>query len=102
MNAEPSPQPDSLSTDEWELVKDIVYSCLALDGPARERLLDDRRPSEQVRREAERLLAASHASAGFMDVPAPQRVLDLPADHPEHIGHFRIERVLGAGGMGVV
>ena len=50
MNAEPSPQPDSLSTDEWELVKDIVYSCLALDGPARERLLDDRRPSEQVRR----------------------------------------------------
>ena len=100
--SEPSRHGDTLSSDDWELVKDMVFSCLPLDRPARERWLDEQRPSERVRREVERLLAASQTSVGFMDVSAPRRVLDLPAEHPEHIGHFRIEHVLGAGGMGVV
>src|SRR5262249_34365858 len=39
---------------------------------------------------------------GSWAVAAPQRVLAPPAAHPERIAHFRIDHVLGAGGMGVV
>ena len=103
MSPDTSPATDTLTPDDWELVKDMVFSCLPLDRPARARWLDERRPPPRVRREVERLLAASQTTAAFMEVPAPQRVLETPGrSHPERIGHFRVDHVLGAGGMGVV
>src|SRR5262249_30437490 len=59
-------------------------------------------PSGRIRAEVERLLDGPRAAPSFMSVSAPQQVLATPRAVPSRIGRFRIERELGAGGMGVV
>jgi len=96
-------KPGTLTPDDWERVKDMVFACLPLDRDARDRWLDAQGATARIRSEVERLLAESKTAGTFMDVPAPQRVLEMSdGDVPQRIAHFRIERELGAGGMGVV
>jgi Tol biopolymer transport system component len=94
--------PDVLSRDDWETVKDLVFACHALDAASQKSWLDDHCPPGRIRVEVERLLAAAPASESFMTSSAPEQLLGTPPAAPSQIGRFRIERQLGAGGMGVV
>ncbi|HEX6463378.1 MAG TPA: protein kinase, partial [Vicinamibacterales bacterium] len=88
--------------DEWETVKDMVFACHAMSRDAQPSWLDEHCPPGPVRAEVERLLFGPRADVSFMEQSAPQQVLATPRSVPAHIGRFRIERELGAGGMGIV
>ena len=64
MSLDPSRHSDTLSSDDWELVKDMVFSCLPLDRPARERWLDEQGASARVRREVRRNRRDEHQLSG--------------------------------------
>jgi len=93
---------ESLTPDEWETVKDMVFACHAMAREAQPAWLDEHCPPGRVRAEVERLLGGTRVAQSFMSVSAPQQVLATPAVVPSRIGRFKIERQLGAGGMGVV
>jgi eukaryotic-like serine/threonine-protein kinase len=91
-----------LTPDEWETVKDMVFACHAMARDAQPSWLDEHCPPGRIRDEVERLLGSTRESSSFMALPAPQQLLAEPSTVPERIGRFRIERELGAGGMGIV
>lgn len=96
--------------DDWQRINALFHA--ALDRPAGERtafLTQACAERPDLQREIEALLAA-HARAGsFLDAPD-----DVTREHPpavtaaDHgvvgrtLGHYRIQRPLGAGGMGVI
>ncbi|MCB9913966.1 MAG: protein kinase [Planctomycetes bacterium] len=82
-----------------EEVKPLLHDALDLPEAEREAFLVARcagRP--EVLAEARSLLARVRADDGFLERPAPPAAPRCP----EHLGEFRIERRLGAGGMGLV
>jgi serine/threonine protein kinase len=91
-----------LTPDEWETVKDMVFACHAMVRDAQSPWLDEHCPPGRIRDEVERLLGSTRAAPSFMALSAPQQLLVETPAVPERIGRFRIERELGAGGMGVV
>jgi Tol biopolymer transport system component len=102
LTSEAGDDQESLTPDEWETVKDMVFACHAMPREAQPAWLDEHCPSGRVRAEVERLLGGTRAAQSFMSVSAPQQVLSTPGTVPSRIGRFKIERQLGAGGMGVV
>lgn len=93
---------EDLTPDEWETVKDMVFACHAMSRATQPSWLDEHCPQGRIRTEVERLLGVPRAVAAFMSTPAPQQMLSASHGLPERVGRFRIERVLGAGGMGIV
>jgi len=102
MSAHDRENPEGLTPDEWETVKDKVFACHAMPKEAQRSWLDAHCPPGRVRAEVERLLGGGRAAPSFMSVPAPQQLLAEPHTVPARIGRFKIERELGAGGMGIV
>src|SRR5688572_27457982 len=93
----------ALTPEEWERVKELVFSCEAIEPGARRQWLDEQCESERVRSEVERLLSTVPESSTFLNLPAPQRLgLGLAPAQPERVGRFKIVRQIGVGGMGVV
>ena len=92
----------SLTPDEWESVKDLVFACHAMAREAQPAWLDEHCQPGRIRAEVERLLGNTRSVQSFMSLSAPQQLLSDPRKVPSRIGRFRIERELGAGGMGVV
>jgi serine/threonine protein kinase/Tol biopolymer transport system component len=98
-----------MTPEQWEKVSEIFLSAAAREGAEREAFLaqacgDD----DLIRREVESLLTANSNAGNFMLRPA----ID---EHPVHsfeerqpsligmvMGHYRIERSIGSGGMGEV
>jgi Tol biopolymer transport system component len=92
----------TLTPDDWELVKELVFTCHSMDREALGPWLDVHCPPGRVRHEVERLLAGADSSPSFMARSAPQQILPTARLIPARIGRFRIEHELGTGGMGVV
>jgi eukaryotic-like serine/threonine-protein kinase len=99
MDGPPVDRPE-LSAQQWELVKELVFSSQSLDTSARAAWLDANCPAGDVRAEVERLLSEAPPTT-FMDRSAPEEVLSI-AGPPERVGRFQILHELGRGGMGVV
>ncbi len=93
--------PDGLTPDEWETVKDAVFACHAMARDQQPAWLDEHCPPGRIRAEVERLLVGPHAGS-FMSLSAPQQLLVEAREMPSRIGRFKIERELGVGGMGIV
>jgi serine/threonine protein kinase len=81
--------------NDWARVKELFHGALEREPEERLAFVHDSCDEAEVRAEVERLLAAHQQAGGFIErspVAMAGRV----------IGHYKIERALGAGGMGAV
>src|SRR6476646_7296822 len=98
-----------MTPDRWQRTKDLYKAALERSPNERPRFLDENcRDDEAVRREVESLLANSDRAAGFLEQPAVREVAEAIVGKRETlrvgqtIGHYRVLKLLGAGGMGEV
>ena len=95
---------------ERDRAKALFLEAAGLAPAERARYLDSHCGDEQLRARVERLLEhEARGMGGFLEKPAPSpdsTAWAAPAhgaaEHPETIGRYRVLRVLGEGGMGVV
>jgi hypothetical protein len=89
----------------YQSLKQVFLEARALEGSARDSFLERvRRDRPDVFAEVVNLLAQEQEMGDFLEQAAvlePEPSAD-PQAHPEKVGEFRVLRVLGWGGMGVV
>ena len=98
-----------MKPERWQQINDIFLS--AAEGPPQERtafLEEACHGDEGLRREVESLIACDERAENFIESPALEVALELLTNYRagamvgESIGHYRIESLIGAGGMGEV
>ena len=94
--------------DLWQSCTEIFNAAVERPPNARAALLEQRcNGDEALRRKVELLLKYHDESGDFIDSPAFVVAPELLVDDPnalvgQHLGCYRIDGILGAGGMGVV
>ena len=94
--------------ERWQRVAELFHLALERDPAERAVFLREAcGGDESLCRELESLLTSNDKAGSFLDRPVFQAspdLLDDSVDHPfdGQIGPYRIERLLGRGGMGVV
>jgi eukaryotic-like serine/threonine-protein kinase len=89
----------------WQKLQALFLAARALDGDARERLLQEHAARDPDLAAQARALVAADAEPGMIDALAPQLASlahVLREATPRRIGAYRIVRELGRGGMGLV
>src|SRR5262245_46501774 len=100
-----------MTAERWQQVKELFHAASERAGMERATFLDGAcAEDDELRREVESLLAMDEQAASFLKRPvlavgalaakAPAAQTELETGRL--VGHYRIERRLGAGGMGVV
>ena len=100
-----------MDDERWQKIEELYHSALKEERNRREAYVHKAcAGDETMEREVASLLAQAEVTEGFLDAPA----LDVAArdlatsfqtdtqSHPAAIGRYRVIRVLGEGGMGVV
>jgi serine/threonine protein kinase len=93
-----------LGTADWERINELFHVALTQPPAARAAFLDAECDDPVIRAEVISLLAAHEHASGYLD----SGELMVPPSADAHtlvgrnVGQYRIERVLGEGGMGVV
>src|SRR5438874_2399337 len=96
-----------MTPERWREVEQVYQSTMDREPESRSAYLSDAcGVDEELRREVDSLLKLNHSPA-LVDAPAWQAVAGLLNDRIEfasgtHVGPYRIEALLGSGGMGVV
>jgi serine/threonine protein kinase/tetratricopeptide (TPR) repeat protein len=93
-----------MTSERWSEIKSVLAGVLDTDPPERPASLDRLcHEDTELRREVEALLAYEEKADVLLNtLAAPGSALRREAPVPEAIGHYRILRELGHGGMGVV
>jgi serine/threonine protein kinase/dienelactone hydrolase len=98
-----------ISPEQWESVKEIYEAALECSPPQRTAFVDEQTKDEVVRSEVLRLLSENDSADSFLSTPpfvdphlAPSPTLRQFAQGEMLAARFRIDRFLGAGGMGEV
>lgn len=91
------------------LLRELFIAACDLPAPEQTAFLDEHcAEDESLREELARLLDNDHATDGVLKDADLTKGLQLDVDtlleeqHPEKIGRYRVKRVLGQGGMGIV
>ena len=98
----------SLDPENWRRVQDLFHRALEQSANRRDAFLAEScGGNEALRREVASLLASHERAADFIEGPAGTETIESAQAGGEalvgrQVGHYRIDRVLGEGGMGVV
>src|SRR6266404_5342421 len=98
-----------MRAERWKQVNDLFQSAVERAPEERAAFLDEVcNDDEGMRHEVESLLASHERAENFIEVPAFEVAPDLVTDDSagalvgKVIGHYRIESLIGVGGMGEV
>ena len=98
-----------MNPGRWQQVNDLFHSAVECAPEERATFLDDAcRGDESLRREVNSLLTSHEQTKNFIESPAFEIAPELlvgeraGASVGELIGRYRIERLIGVGGMGEV
>ena len=98
-----------MDSEHWRRVDRVFQAALEIDPNERAAFLDQKcTGDDSLRREVESLLDYDRQGLSLIDAPVLDMVANLLGTHaPElsvgqHIGHYKILNLLGAGGMGEV
>ena len=95
-----------MATDAWHRIKTVLAEALDRPPEVRRAYLDDACDGDSaLRAEVESLLAADDAAGDFIDAPAftaPAADADRDPNLDRSVGAYRLERLIGRGGMGSV
>lgn len=90
-----------MDSKRWQQIEDLVDAASRLDPAERVAFLDRTiRNDGTLRSEVESLLTQLDADPDYLDTPLVR--LDSPDGDGQHLGSYRLIRVLGEGGMGTV
>lgn len=96
-------------TNDWQRVEELFHATLQLgDAERADYLALQCAGDESLRRDVESLVAAFESESSFIEQPALSLGMKVLSDGPNgslvgrSIGHYRIVRLLGKGGMGEV
>jgi len=101
---------------EWDQLQEVFHAAVALPAEARAAYLDQACAGDSLLRQSVESLLKSHEESGFVDAPAFAAAANLLVDDQhqreqrevgslqpgEVIGRYRINSLLGEGGMGRV
>src|SRR5438093_6635148 len=98
-----------MKAERWKQVNDLFQSAVERAPAERAAFLDEAcRGDEDLRREVESLLTSYERSENFIELPAFEVAPELVTNDRvgalvgKVIGHYRIESLIGVGGMGEV
>ena len=89
----------SLRQSQWRAVTDLFDRCLGSSSEERERFLAA--ASDEIACEVRSLLENADSGSESFQNPVDE-ILDPPQSLPRQFGAYRVERLLGQGGMGSV
>ena len=95
-------QRENFSPADWELIKDLVYTCQTSPPRDLDRYLREQRVSDGIRAEVFRLLRASSDCGAFLSESATEKHLGVSMHQPLRFGRYRVMDQIGSGGSGVV
>jgi serine/threonine protein kinase len=100
---------DSLANNDWRLVRTIFDDALRQTPEERPQFVRQAcGKDEALQTEVESLLASLDSAESFLETPAVVQVVEnIPPvenllSHGQILGHYEIENLIGAGGMGEV
>ncbi|HTL79939.1 MAG TPA: protein kinase [Candidatus Babeliales bacterium] len=97
-----------MNAERWKQVNDLFQSTVERRPEERSAFLDEVCHDQSVRREVESLLTSHQRAENFIELPAFEATPELVPNDSEValfgkvIGHYRIESLIGTGGMGKV
>src|SRR5207247_4636435 len=98
-----------MNAERWKQVNDLFQSAVQRAPEERTAFLDEAcHADEEMRREVESLLTSHERAENFIEVPAFKVAPELATSDSagvlvgKLIGHYRIESLIGVGGMGEV
>jgi eukaryotic-like serine/threonine-protein kinase len=93
-----------MTPEQWRRVKDLFEQALDLAPAEREALLDEARESPAIVAEVRNLIAGDARAGSFLQNGESLDSAEAPLFVPGDLvgGQYRIERLLGSGGMGEV
>ncbi|MGH9846701.1 MAG: protein kinase domain-containing protein, partial [Blastocatellia bacterium] len=98
-----------MTPERWQQIERLYHDALELAPEHRLAFLDRVcAGDDELRREIESLLASHDQAASFIEAPPDDVVAGMMAEEQAHsmigrtLGHYQIQSLLGAGGMGEV